>query len=124
MAVGRSVFDLFRDGVSAGGFVGVTINAAHATLPDGLGGFLVPKKDLVATLQLLLQEQRLKVSHSLERAPTLVVELQQFKLKTVTLKPEETIEWRERPHDDLVLAVAIGAWWANRLGLDFFFKVI
>ncbi len=26
------------------------------------------------------------------------------------------IEWQERPHDDLVLAVAVAAWQAERLG--------
>jgi hypothetical protein len=35
-------------------------------------------------------------------------ELQQFRPKTVPLT-DDVIEWRERPHDDLVLAVAVAA---------------
>jgi hypothetical protein len=73
----------------------------------------VPKKDLVGVLQVLLQERRLKVAPALEHAATLAGELQHFQLKTVPLKPD-VLEWRERPHDDLVLAVAIAAWLADR----------
>lgn len=50
---------------------------------------------------------------------TPVVELQHFQLKAVPLKPD-ALEWRERPHDDLVLAVAIAAWQAERAGPAFF----
>jgi hypothetical protein len=48
-------------------------------------------------------------------------ELQQFRLKTVPLSENE-VEWRERPHDDLVLAVAVAAWQGER-GPGFFVAV-
>ncbi|HEX3149845.1 MAG TPA: hypothetical protein VHR66_17340 [Gemmataceae bacterium] len=34
------------------------------------------------------------------------------------------VEWRERPHDDLVLAVAVAAWQAERHVPGFFIKVV
>jgi len=55
----------------------------------------------------------LKEADSLEHAQTLVIELQQFQLKTVPMTPDALLEWRERPHDDLALAVAIAAWQAE-----------
>lgn len=71
---------------------------------------LVPRKELVSTRQLILQERRLKVSPALPEAQTLVRELTIFKAKPRTAV-EETLElWREGPHDDLVLAVALAAW--------------
>ena len=73
------------------------------------------KKDLVGVLQVLLQEKRLKVAPALEHAAMLATELQQFQLKAISLDPC-AVEWREQPHDDLVLAVAVAAWQAERRG--------
>jgi hypothetical protein len=50
----------------------------------------------------------------MEHATSFVIELQQFQLRSVPIKPDAAIEWRERPHDDLVLAVAIAAWQAEK----------
>jgi hypothetical protein len=47
----------------------------------------------------------------------LVKELDNFKVK-VTVAANETFEsWREKDHDDLVLATAIAAWLGERTGL-------
>jgi hypothetical protein len=61
----------------------------------------------------LLQSKRLKVAQGLGMAGTLAEELQQFRLKAVPLT-EDVVEWRERPHDDRVLAVAVAAWYGER----------
>jgi hypothetical protein len=111
--VGRAVFESVHNAQVGASVYGVTVTASHAAAPDERGGWLVPKKDLVGVLQLLLQEKRLKVAPALEHARTLVEELQQFQLKTVSLDPA-AVEWRDRPHDDLVLAVAVAAWQAER----------
>jgi hypothetical protein len=114
-AVGRSVYEQFWRAELGGGARGLTNTAGHGSDVDDRGGWLVPKKDLVGTMQLLLQDRRIKVADSLEHAATLVSELQQFQIKTVTLSPD-ALEWRERPHDDLVLAVAIAVWAAENPG--------
>jgi hypothetical protein len=111
--VGRAVFESVHNAQVGASVYGVTVTASHAAAPDERGGWLVPKKDLVGVLQLLLQEKRLKVSPALEHARTLAEELQQFQLKTVSLDPA-AVEWRDRPHDDLVLAVAVAVWQAER----------
>lgn len=112
-AVGRAVFESVRDAKTGASVCGLTVSAGHALAADEWGGWLVPKKDLVGVLQVLLQEKRLKVAQTLEHARTLTAELHQFQLRAVPLKPE-ALEWRERPHDDLVLAVGIAAWQAER----------
>jgi hypothetical protein len=44
---------------------------------------------------------------------------QQFRLKAVPLT-DDVVEWRERPHDDLVFAVAVAAWQGDRHSPLFF----
>jgi hypothetical protein len=112
-AVGRAVFESVRDAKTGAHVIGLTVTAGHGVQVDDWGGWLVPKKDLVGVLQVLLQEMRLKVAQTLDHARTLTAELHQFQLRAVPLKPD-ALEWRERPHDDLVLAVGIAAWQAER----------
>lgn len=112
-AVGRNIYDLFRHGRTGASAWGLAVIAGHSAGKDDRGGNLVPKKDLVGVLQVLLQGKRLKVAQGLGHAATLAEELQQFRLKTVALT-DDLVEWRERPHDDLVLAVAIAAWQGER----------
>jgi hypothetical protein len=107
-AVGRRVFDLIREGVAEALPVGLGVTAGQAPPTYDAGTFRVPKKDVVGVLQVLLQGKRLKVAPGLEMAVALAEELQQFRLKTVPLT-DAVVEWRERPHDDLVLAVAVAA---------------
>jgi hypothetical protein len=73
-------------------------------------GFLAPKIELVGTLQVLLQTRRLAIADSLPEAPMLLRELETFRAAPPVLKGDAVESWRERPHDDLVLAVAVAAW--------------
>jgi hypothetical protein len=118
-AVGRGVYELFWNGRTGACVQGLTVTAGHGAGTDDHGGRLVPKKDLVGALQVLLQAKRLKVAPALEMAATLAEELQQFRLKTVPLT-DDVVEWRERPHDDLVFAVAVAAWQGARPSPLFF----
>jgi hypothetical protein len=112
--VGRPVIDLLRRTKIQARLRPVTITAGHrASLADG-GGWLVPKKELVSTLQVLLAAQRLKVAPTLADAPTLVRELLQFQVKVTRAAHETFGSWRDGQHDDLVLAVAVAAWQAER----------
>jgi hypothetical protein len=73
----------------------------------------VPKLELVSTMQVLLQSHRLIVASSLPYAALLMNELVNFKLKQPP-KSDEIADWREAPHDDLVLAVAMAVWKGER----------
>jgi hypothetical protein len=114
--VGRAVVDLFRQEVTNGlkaTLVPVTITGGERPHWSG-GGWSVPKKDLAGTLQVLLGHRRLKVAAFPER-DLLLGELRSFRVKVKpTTGHEDFAAWRERDHDDLVLATAIACWLAER----------
>ena len=93
----------------------ITITAGHKATADGQGTWLVPKKELVSTLQVLLQSGRIKVAPALPEAQTLVREFLNFQVKITPAAHETFGAWREGEHDDLVLAVALGVWLAERI---------
>ncbi len=75
----------------------------------------VPKRDLVATVQVLLQGRRLRFAAGLPLVDVLQRELLNFQVK---INPQTAHDsygaWREGTHDDLVLAVALAAWKAEK----------
>jgi hypothetical protein len=113
--VGRPVIDMLRDGAIAADVVPVLITAGHAVTYDR--GWHVAKVQLVSTLQTLLGQERLKIAAELPEADTLRRELLAFKCKVTTAGNESFEAWRERDHDDLVLAVALACWLAERKGI-------
>jgi hypothetical protein len=112
--VGRPVIDLLRGSPLKAKLCPITITGGHKATPDDRGGWLVPKKELVSTLQVLLQARRLKVADALPEAATLVQELMTFQVKITPSANEIFGVWREGQHDDLVLAVAVACWMAER----------
>lgn len=105
--VGRLVVDLMRQ---SGLYpVAVAITAGSDVTQDD-DGYKVPKRDLVSTLQVLLQSGRLKIAEGLPEARTLIQELLNFRVK-ISMNAHDTYgAWREGVHDDLVLAVALACW--------------
>lgn len=115
--VGRAVVDLFRRGGIGGRIVAVTITGGHAAAEDpDKHGWHVPKKDLVAVMQSLMQTKRLDVAKALPEADVLKKELANFKVKITAAANETFGAWREGQHDDLVLAVALACWHGERVG--------
>ncbi len=121
--VGRPVVDLLRAASLPCRLVPVTITAGQAVtqVEEPVGrttqaGFHVPKRDLVGTLAILLQSARLRVAQELPEAQLLVQELLNFRV-TISASGRDTYgvgeEWREGAHDDLVLAVALAAWYGE-----------
>jgi hypothetical protein len=107
------LMDMLRKAKLGVGLKPINITAGHEK-NFRKGVWNVPKKELVGVLQVLLQSRRLKIVESLPDAKTLTQELANFKVK-VTASANETFEaWRERDHDDMVLAVAIAAWCGER----------
>jgi hypothetical protein len=110
--VGRAVVDMLRRAI--GWVVPVTITGGHAVTMSEDRSFHVPKKDLVTCLQVVMQSRRLRIARGLHEAAILVRELQQFQVKITAAANETFGVWREGQHDDLVLAVALACWWAER----------
>jgi hypothetical protein len=109
--VGKAVVDLMvAQGLAP---LDVSIHGGEAVSVDGRH-YRVPKRDLVAVLQVLLQSKRLLVAASLPEAGTLVKEMLSFRVKITEHANDTYAAWRENAHDDLVLAVAIACWFGER----------
>ncbi len=110
--VGAPVVDLFRQaGLNP---IGVLIHGGDKASNEG-GTWRVPKRDLVGSLQVLFQSGRLKISKKLPLASVLQSELLTFKVKIDPITAHDSYSaWREQDHDDLVLSVAMAAWWAEQ----------
>jgi len=91
----------------------VTITAGNEIKWAAKNRWHVSKSELVATVDALLHDGRLKFAAALTEAGNLKDELKDFRRK-LTDAGRSTYAARAGSHDDLVLAVAIAAWWANR----------
>jgi hypothetical protein len=92
--------------------VGIVITSGHSESIVSYAERHVAKSVLVSVLQAILP--RLAVAKELPHSATLVAELKSFRVK-ITASRNETFEsWRERDHDDLVLAVALALWLSDR----------
>jgi hypothetical protein len=112
--VGRPVIDLFKDalGVSRGRLKPVTITGGgNAT--TGAFGYRAPKRDIVVALRVLLEGGRQRFADGPE-VPQLVNEVLNFKVRITDAGNDTYGAWRSGTHDDLVLAVALAAWYAER----------
>jgi hypothetical protein len=108
---GQPVLDMLRKARVGAKITPMFVTTGKRSSADELGGWCVPRQELAATLQVLLQSRRLRVAPALPEAATLVRELAAFQVKvTVATKEEEMAAWREGTHDDLVLAIAVAAW--------------
>lgn len=108
--VGQGVVDML---VKAGlGPIAVWITGGDKVNRGADGSLRVPKRDLVAAVQVLMQSERLKIARKLREAETLRQELQNFRVKIDPKTAHDSYShWREGGmHDDLVLATAMACW--------------
>jgi hypothetical protein len=78
-------------------------------------GWNVPKRDLVSVLEILFQTERIRISPELELGNDLFEELRNF---TARINPRRTQTFspaRNDQHDDLVIAMALGSHYFERL---------
>ena len=90
----------------------ITITGGH-TPSRVVGGYHVPKRDLVFALLAIYQSQRIKVAEALPLAEPLKGELTNLKLKINTSGHDSYSAWRESEHDDLVLSLALSSWYGE-----------
>lgn len=109
--VGIAVIDILKEAKLLP--IPVSITNGEMVTSNGLY-WKVPKRELVSQLQVLFQLGNLKIAESLPEATTLVQELMSFKVKITENANDTYGSWREGTHDDLVLAVALAAWWGQR----------
>jgi len=111
--VGLPVLELLRQNHSISA-VAVTITGGNSVSGSG-GSFRVPKRDLVRTLAILFESRRLQIAHTIPTARELIEELRNFKARINPRTRRETYQADGRgSHDDLVLAVALACWYAEK----------
>ena len=112
--VGRAVTDLMKTRDLK--FRPITITGGDKVSAVN-GGYRVPKRDLVAALEVPFHTGELRVAEGLELWPALKKELLNFRRKINLATAHDSYEhWRDSDHDDLVLAVALACWWMRRRG--------
>jgi hypothetical protein len=108
--VGAGVTDLLK--AKGLHFTPISIHGGEKVNSDN-GAYNVPKKDLVAALEVPFDTGTLKVAEGLQLWPTLKEELLNFRRKQNRKTNHISFEhWREGDHDDLVLACAMACWGA------------
>lgn len=105
--VGKPVVDLLRNSQLRASLYAVTITGGDTVSKDNSRYWRVPKRDLIAATQVLLQAQRLKIAAALPEAPVLVSELLGYRVKIDPRTAHDSYNAREGAHDDLVLALAL-----------------
>ena len=118
--VGRAVTDMFMQYPGRNfPIVAVIITAGTTVTRDEETGYWhVPKRDLVGVVQVALQQKRLRFPDP-KKLPTVDVlthELSNFRVTISAAGNDSYAAWRERDHDDLVLALALSLWEAERGG--------
>lgn len=109
--VGAPVVDLLRQADLSP--IALTITAGDAAVTRG-SAWRVPKRELVSNLQVLFQSGRLKIAEAIPDAPVLVRELLAFRAKVSAAGADSYEAWRDGDHDDLVLAVAMAAYYGEQ----------
>ena len=105
--VGEAVVHLFRREKLGVQLMPMLITSGERE-SRGDGVWNVPKKNLLMGLQVMVQERTLRVADGLDLGPDLIREMQ--RLRTCSFRG-----WRSMGgHDDLVLALALAAWAAQR----------
>ena len=111
--VGAPVVDLFKREQINAELRPIQI-VGGANVSEEFGTTRVPKRDLVSVVQVALQNRTLKIAEGLSEAENLSRELQNFTVKITDAANDVYGAWREGTHDDLVLAVALALWSANK----------
>jgi hypothetical protein len=76
----------------------------------------VPKKDLIGAMVSLAHDGRLQISGGISREMQRIAkeELKNFRMKITAAANVSFEAWREGDHDDVVLAMALVCWAAQR----------
>lgn len=108
--VGRPVIDMLERAKLKP--IAVTIHGGD-TVTKEWNNWRIPKRDLIGGLVVLLQTDRLKFASHLPAVPQLVQELTAYRVKIDPLTAHDSYNAREGAHDDLILAVAIAAFYGE-----------
>jgi hypothetical protein len=112
--VGAPVVEMLRAARPMFRVTAVTITGGDKAQGNG-EEWRVPKRDLMAGLQVMLEERRLKIPRSLKESATLVRELTDVRLHSKAGGRVRIGAEGHGEHDDLALAVALACWRARKV---------
>ena len=110
--VGAPVLDLLRRANLGCRIAPVILTGGERESHAG-GLWHVPKRDLITGLQLMLEKRELGFPANLAATRTLTKELTDFQERVTARGASSFGAWRERQHDDLVIAAALACWRAR-----------
>ena len=106
--VGRPITDLFREQLPRVPVYAITITAGTTVTGSGEHPH-VPKRDLINTAALILEQHRLQIATALPDTDALVEELLAFR-RTTSDTGHDSYAAAAGNHDDLVLALSLALW--------------
>jgi hypothetical protein len=112
--VGRPVVDMLQKQGLGCRLMPVTITGGE-TEGHTDGFYRIPKRNLVAGVQVLLQCGGLKAAEGLPYGEELKKELEAMEVKVTASGNTQYGAWREGAHDDLALAVMLACWGAKKM---------
>jgi len=116
--VGSAVIEMIDRARTKAELTAVTITGGERATKDSWRAS-VPKKDLVSALAVMLQREWLQVPRSTPFADLLLQELTNFRVRYTGTGNQTFEAWRDRDHDDLVLAMALACWKATSMWREF-----
>lgn len=110
--VGRGVVDMLKKRTPIS-LRAVTFTGGDSENQTDAYSFRVPKRDLVTALELVLQSRRLDVVPDCPLQQDLRAELGNFQFN-ISARGHDTFDAASGSHDDLVSALMLGLWFAER----------
>jgi hypothetical protein len=110
--VGAPVVDLIKDDPRIWEVYAITITAGTAVGGRGYQR-TAPKRDLINTTAVLLQQHRLRIAATLPDTPALANELRNYRIKTSDNGHKTYGPANSQDHDDLLLALSLALWAAE-----------
>lgn len=114
--LGRPVYDLMLRAGFKRSLNAISITGGNESRNDG-EHYNVPKRELVANLQIQLQNGTLRIAKNIKEAAALVEELSNFQTK-ISESGRDTYGGRSGVHDDIVMSVAMGVWLGSQRSFD------
>jgi hypothetical protein len=112
--VGAPVVDMLRAGKLGCEVAAVIISGGEKATSSHSGVWSVPKRDLMAGVQVLLQRRELRIAPRLKEAGALVRELTDVRMSAGNKGAVRIGADGCGQHDDLVIALALACWRAMR----------
>jgi hypothetical protein len=112
--VGEPVVDLLRAARLGCELTAVTITSGEYQHSRGSTVWNVPKRDLIAHVQVLLERDELRIARRMPEAGSLVRELLDMQSTTTSSGRRRLGADGHGQHDDLVIALALACWRARR----------